>query len=393
MNFPPLAPFPPPELQATLPPAEWYACLEAWITLTQLHLRISAKAFSSTSARDESLIAFLVSYMSHNALTHHPTAPLSESPKDRALRRNGFLLSHRLLSEVDPPDPLLHWTFLADLSAVYRGSEALVKLLQTVWKKNEKRINSDLLNIKSQLIAALESATLGSNTELETLLRRLHPLWHASFELNACFMLGSEFLDALCTGHDAAAPQLKWKILDAAYLSLTSLVKGDRPNPSLLLDHLYDLKRTAQGQLDSSQKAKALLKDLVTHTSLLRRIKDRMEGKHRARAGALLADLEQYRSSSGAQPRRRLKGRLDNGKGPENRNHDLDGYHPEAHGDVHVHRMSLISQIQDLFPDLGAGFVIRLLDEYGDDIEKVTAHLLDDSLPPHLRDADRNETL
>ncbi|KAI7526160.1 hypothetical protein KC331_g17121, partial [Hortaea werneckii] len=60
-------------------------------------------------------------------------------------------------------------------------------------------------------------------------------------------------------------------------------------------------------------------------------------------------------------------------------------------GELHVHRMSLVTQIQDLFPDLGSGFVLRLLDEYGDDVEQVTAHLLDDSLAPHLRNLDRSE--
>jgi activating signal cointegrator complex subunit 2 len=53
--------------------------------------------------------------------------------------------------------------------------------------------------------------------------------------------------------------------------------------------------------------------------------------------------------------------------------------------------MSLVTQVQDLFPDLGSGFVMKLLDEYQDDVEQVTAHLLDDSLPPHLADLDRSE--
>ena len=55
--------------------------------------------------------------------------------------------------------------------------------------------------------------------------------------------------------------------------------------------------------------------------------------------------------------------------------------------------MSVITQVQDLFPDLGAGFVVKLLDEYNDNAEKVIAHLLEDSLPPHLTEADRSEQL
>jgi hypothetical protein len=60
---------------------------------------------------------------------------------------------------------------------------------------------------------------------------------------------------------------------------------------------------------------------------------------------------------------------------------------------VHIHRMSLISQVQDLFPDLGSGFVLKLLDEYNDDVEQVISHLLEDSLPAHLEKADRDEVL
>lgn len=55
--------------------------------------------------------------------------------------------------------------------------------------------------------------------------------------------------------------------------------------------------------------------------------------------------------------------------------------------------MSIVTQIQDLFPDLGAGFIVKCLDEYNDDIEQVTAHLLEDSLPAHLAAADRSEKL
>ncbi|KAI9755561.1 MAG: hypothetical protein M1815_004875 [Lichina confinis] len=58
-----------------------------------------------------------------------------------------------------------------------------------------------------------------------------------------------------------------------------------------------------------------------------------------------------------------------------------------------VHHMSKVSQIQDLFPDLGSGFVAKLLEEYGEDVETVTAHLLDDALPENLREADRAEEM
>jgi activating signal cointegrator complex subunit 2 len=65
----------------------------------------------------------------------------------------------------------------------------------------------------------------------------------------------------------------------------------------------------------------------------------------------------------------------------------------EIQTEMHIHQMSQISVIQELFPDLGSGFVALLLDEYGDDVETVTARLLEDSLPPHLAEADRSAQL
>jgi len=55
--------------------------------------------------------------------------------------------------------------------------------------------------------------------------------------------------------------------------------------------------------------------------------------------------------------------------------------------------MSLISQVQDLFPDLGSGFVMKLLNQYDEDVEEVISHLLEGSLPAHLESADRTEQL
>jgi activating signal cointegrator complex subunit 2 len=65
----------------------------------------------------------------------------------------------------------------------------------------------------------------------------------------------------------------------------------------------------------------------------------------------------------------------------------------EVNADIHVHKMSQITQVQDLFPDLGSGFVSKCLDEYGEDVEQVVANLLSETLPPHLANADRSESL
>lgn len=50
---------------------------------------------------------------------------------------------------------------------------------------------------------------------------------------------------------------------------------------------------------------------------------------------------------------------------------------------------SLVSQVKDLLPDLGEGFIIKCLEEYGHNSESVINHLLEDNLSPHLLELDR----
>uniref|UniRef100_A0A803V8D3 Activating signal cointegrator 1 complex subunit 2 n=1 Tax=Ficedula albicollis TaxID=59894 RepID=A0A803V8D3_FICAL len=50
---------------------------------------------------------------------------------------------------------------------------------------------------------------------------------------------------------------------------------------------------------------------------------------------------------------------------------------------------SLISQVKDLLPDLGEGFILACLEEYGYDTEQVINNILEDKLVPYLDKLDR----
>ncbi|KAM9328966.1 activating signal cointegrator 1 complex subunit 2 [Gastrophryne carolinensis] len=50
---------------------------------------------------------------------------------------------------------------------------------------------------------------------------------------------------------------------------------------------------------------------------------------------------------------------------------------------------SLVSQVKDLLPDLGEGFISRCLEEYGYNAETVINHLLEENLSPQLQGLDR----
>lgn len=56
----------------------------------------------------------------------------------------------------------------------------------------------------------------------------------------------------------------------------------------------------------------------------------------------------------------------------------------------YVKRTLLISQLQDLFPDLGDGFLEACLITFKDDPESVTMHLLEEDLPSNLATMDRS---
>ncbi|KAM4708013.1 activating signal cointegrator 1 complex subunit 2 isoform 2-T2 [Discoglossus pictus] len=50
---------------------------------------------------------------------------------------------------------------------------------------------------------------------------------------------------------------------------------------------------------------------------------------------------------------------------------------------------SLVTQVKDLLPDLGEGFIVSCLEEYGHNAEKVINNLLEDNLSPSLQGLDR----
>jgi hypothetical protein len=63
---------------------------------------------------------------------------------------------------------------------------------------------------------------------------------------------------------------------------------------------------------------------------------------------------------------------------------------PTAMEEDYVKRTMLISQLQDLFPDLGDGFLEACLKAFNDDPEAVTMRLLEENLPTDLATMDRS---
>ena len=387
-----MVPFPEAAWRNHLVPDEWEACLDAWISLAEAHLSLPAVDFTRLSAKDGSLPAFLTSFAAEISKSHDALSS-SNPAKPKELRKYSFLLSYRLLEVDYPPEPLLRWEFLADISKVYGKSHAS-KLVAMAWTQHSSSIETSMGLVKNSLIKELDAGMKGDLKTAEAQLKQLNHLLHASPEASAFFMAGSDFVDSLIICYKLMNPPLRNSILSALYLCLIGLTEGGKPNFSSLVDQLYSLKTAAEvHKAGPTNVNDSLVAELVTATPVVKHVQQRIEasGSGSSRAKSVLTALEGFRKPGGAgRPHHLIKRKVNKGKGIAK---ESDKYDHGTHGQIHIHRMSLISQVQDLFPDLGSGFVVKLLDEYNDDVEQVIAHLLEGSLPAHLEKADRFEEL
>lgn len=360
-------------------PEEWQLCLDSWILLAQAHLLLPLKEFSLKIVKDPSIIAFLLSYIEETSTFN--ASPAIHAASARTLRRECFLLVHRTLTDVKPvPSALLDWTFLGNLSIVYSRTESLRGMLETVYDRESLDDNASIRESKNSFIRLLEATSDEIPPGLDLVLRRAGALLKATYHYGQFLMLGSDFLDALSTAFEEGSSLFQKRSAVIGYLCLTSLLDSRRPKFSTLIDHLYSLN--AASHYDS------LLKGICSTTPFLPRMRERLSGPEGERAKPLMLQLAGFEISKDGKPKKLVSRKISKGK---SKNHDEFGH--EALGNVHVHKLSLVTQIQDLFPDLGSGFVVKLLDEYDNDTEQVTAHLLDDSLPSKLKHLNRAEDL
>ncbi|KAI1123330.1 hypothetical protein F5Y10DRAFT_55258 [Nemania abortiva] len=385
-TLPPFAPFPEAPWRDHIVPVEWEGCLSTWLALAEAYLSLPEDDLLRHIKQDESITAFQSCFVREIAASS--TAILGTSRISALLLRQNFLLCSRLLHLSSPPPQLLTWEFLSDLSRAY-GKKNAGPPIQAAFLRPEAEVS--LQGLKKSLIQSLDSGIKGDLSSIEVRLKRLNHLVHTSPHVAAFFLAGSDFLDGLVSCFKIMNPPLRKAIITTAYLCLIGLTEGDSPKYSMLTDQLYSLKAAADAHKSGPLNANdSMVAELVTATPILKQIQNRLElsGTAISRTKTVIAGLEAYRKpGASARPRRLIKRKIDKGKGI------MMEDPADIPGEMRVHRMSQISQIQDLFPDLGSAFVSQLLDEYGDNTEQVIAHLLEDSLPPHLAGADRTKEL
>ncbi|KAL2193219.1 hypothetical protein P885DRAFT_45861 [Corynascus similis CBS 632.67] len=387
-RLPTFALFPIATWRDQLLPDEWVAYLNAWLALIDSHLSLSDTEFGTTSINDDSLQGFLASFTREVALGG--VATLGSSSVAKRLLKDCFSVVTRLLQSSSPPTRLTQWEFLADLSRVY-GRKRVAPLLDNLTATSKESFDNSLSNLKKFFIKNLDAGINGGDLKgIEERLERVNDLIRVSPSVAEYFLAGSDFLDGLVNCYKITNPPLRKALITTTYLCLTGLAEGEKM--SALTDQLYSLKAAADahkaGPLNIND---SLVAELVTSTPLLQRLQRKLEESTtpQKRTKSVLGELAAFKKPGGgmSKPKRLVKRKIDKGKG-------LAEYdETQAQQEIHVHRMSQISQIQDLFPELGTGFISKLLDEYASNTEEVIAHLLDGSLPPHLESANRSEDL
>ena len=386
-ELPPLAPVPPPAVRTTLQHAEWEACIDAWIMLLGIRIDAPAKLFQEFASKDESAVLFLSSFY-HQLATSGETG-LQIGQKGRTLRKLCFLLTRRvMLDSSAPPAGLLEWKFLGNMCCCYPSSSALKRLLSDAWDKHQTALTTSIEKAKSSIIKQLSNQKTADSPAVNLDIRLLTILASALSACGQVLMAGSDYLDTLSEAYQAQRREaLRRTLVANVYVGLTSLLKGSRPNLSSLLDQLFSMKAAAGVGTAKRKREPTLLSDVICSSDLLSRL-DRYLAAHPQKRGEdLVSGLRLYQTESKVFHHRyqKQKGKPEKGKG---RAPDVSGGE-----ELHAHRMSLVTQVQDLFPDLGSGYVVRLLDFYGDNTETVVAHLLDSSLPPELQNLDQSEDL
>jgi activating signal cointegrator complex subunit 2 len=388
-SIPTLPEYPGQSFIAKLPPQEWQACLDLWIYSIEYRLRLPQQNFTSLSIPDDSSgYHFLLSYLKSASEDGHNDES-QPGDLDAKLRKYCHLLLRRLSLE----GSLLRALTATQLYEVFTlGSTTFRRM-----PKWPETLRLCMKNAPKELTAAYEAGlrsieqALSSDDPLSPAtfsgMRKATNLITASPEAGIVFMTGTDYLETLTQCYDGAmvkppAEKVAKFVTEHVYICLRSLMK-EPVKMSMLLDHLYSLKATAEASTKTSSDQPTLLSSLVCLTTLLRHLEISLGNTPNARGQKMLTSLQEYRQMTLHLHPQTPKPRTVKRKGNEKA-----GINTE----MHMHKASKISQIHDLFPDLPTPYVLRLLDQYSENVELVIGALLEpDSLPSSLREPTKED--
>ena len=411
-SVPPLAPWPPATICEKISSADWETFLDTWILGIETRLRLSPEKFGAIRFSDSSSgYTFLLSYFPApfststaptSSLLSRPAAASSNLPSDgnnmeAKLRRRCLLLLRRLLLEsktlIDCPLKEL-FSLLANASVQFRTNKLWRATLGETWRRIPGRLESAVEEEKGSFLRAGNSGDQEAISDQQQQLMQFTALMCCLPQVGSILMAGSEYLDSLVDNYNQllSAPMdhsvkrcFQKVLIENLFLGLQSLMKDTpSPSPSLLLDSLYTLKIACTVEdANTSSKTPTLLSDLLCSTSFEQRLRAFLTSSLNSRGSSLLEYLLHYKEQKRHLHSQHLKTTM---KQPCPGKSKATAVAHEDH-EMHIHTASQVSQIQDLFPDLSAPYVMRLLDYFSGDVEAVTASLLEpESLPADLQD-------
>ncbi len=394
--LPPLAPFPAADTRQKLLPGEWQTCLDAWIFCVEFRLRLLPEHFHQFKlSHASSGISFLSSYFLSWSFSHHPSSNYRpRNVSELKLHRYCLLLLRRLLLEADTPYDCSSgdlFKLLTNASAAFRTSARWRDTLQQAWQRQEKELSTSVEEIRSRMIQMMTISGSNTNDTLPQLLCQVTSLSKCLPQAGKIMMTGYDYVDTLTStyynflGKPVATDveDLRTHLTECLFVCLRALMAAPTPATSLLVDTLYSLKANAEAEAKINPNRATLLSSLVCSTSFIRLLEVFLSTTSSSRGDSSLQFLRSYKTKMSylhpllqarISPRRK-------GKAKARRDHP-------SH-EMHVHNAAQISQIHELFPDKPISYVLRLLDHFSDDVEAVTAALLEpESLPVTLQDAE-----
>lgn len=336
-----ITPVPSKAVRFALEDEHWQTCIDSWTKITGLTLRLNDADLSSAVLTTNAVTPFLLSYVRETRLesADHLSDNSRRLTAQRTLAKNVFFLITRILRHKDHPQSLMDFEFLVGFIDIFGRKNA-----QTVRKTID------------MVIDASEEALLVDFTDAEVCAK------------SAAFV-------SLCTFSSLAGPILaKTSLARSVVAAYNGAASGRNSLRSLTFLIVTNPESSIKflDSIASDGAADKLVQDLLAHTTVL----DALQEMALSRPG--LDDLVKIMVETRLSP-----GHVQS-KDQSNTMEDEDDAAQDA-----AKLLSKIFQIQDLFPDLGDGFVEACLNEFGFDVETTTMKLLEDDLPPHIRQMER----
>ena len=370
MNIP-IASFPLKTIRDQISSDDWSFYINSVTEVLQSWLSCSSESLSNIVKSNSVIVPFLKSFFSELTEASWEDSYVF-SPQTLALRQKCLLLSCRILYLATIPLSSFGLKYISQLCSIVYTKDSLMRLLQGIFEKRYKELEEIIHGSKIHVLRQLTSPQHG---ELRQILLDLSCVCFLLPRAGVVMMTGSDMLDLTVEYYGRMSAALRFSLLTLIFFSFRSLVESDEPNYSLLFDHLYSLAESAK----VSSEARQMLADLIRMTPLKPMIREVKRAKSVDRATALLKHLQPFGEDFKCRVSSDKKGKSKAVSGQSKTELDLN-----INAMQNPYRMSLVSQIEDLFPNVETSVVIKLLDNYQDDVEAVTAHILE--APEELKD-------